>query len=58
MPPKIIGPIFHTLESILNQTVNIECKSFGIPMPTNFWSLNGRTVFPSEKIEVNTENFT
>uniref|UniRef100_A0A0R3RPN8 Hemicentin-1 n=1 Tax=Elaeophora elaphi TaxID=1147741 RepID=A0A0R3RPN8_9BILA len=52
VPPKIIGPAFRTIESILNQTVTIECKRTGIPTPKNIWSFNGRTIFPSEKIEI------
>ncbi|VIO88235.1 Uncharacterized protein BM_BM11652 [Brugia malayi] len=52
VPPKIIGSTFRKIESILNQTVNIECKRTGIPTPTNIWSFNGRTIFPSEKIQI------
>ncbi|VDK82636.1 unnamed protein product [Litomosoides sigmodontis] len=53
VPPKIIGSAaFHTIESILNQTVRIECKRSGVPTPTNIWSFNGRTIFPSEKIHI------
>ncbi|KAL3989826.1 Immunoglobulin I-set domain family protein [Acanthocheilonema viteae] len=52
VPPKIIGSAFRTIESVLNQTVNIECKRTGIPTPKNTWSFNGRTIFPSEKIQI------
>ncbi|CAG9531888.1 unnamed protein product [Cercopithifilaria johnstoni] len=52
VPPKIIGSAFRTIESVLNQTVTIECQRTGIPTPKIIWSFNGRTIFPSEKIQI------
>ncbi|KAM3729101.1 Hemicentin-2 [Dirofilaria immitis] len=52
VPPKITEEAFRTIESILNQTIHIGCKTTGIPMPKIIWSFNGRTIFPSEKIQI------
>uniref|UniRef100_A0A915Q1V7 Ig-like domain-containing protein n=1 Tax=Setaria digitata TaxID=48799 RepID=A0A915Q1V7_9BILA len=52
VPPKIAEPAFRTIESVLNQTVNINCRRTGIPIPKNIWSFNGRTIFPSEKTQI------
>ncbi|VDK55138.1 unnamed protein product, partial [Anisakis simplex] len=50
--PKIAGPPFQTIDAVLNQTVQMECKASGTPSPDITWSLGGKTIFPSEKTQV------
>ncbi|VDN03059.1 unnamed protein product [Thelazia callipaeda] len=52
VPARINEPAFRTIESVLNQTVSMECKATGIPAPNNVWSFDGRTIFPSDKIQI------
>uniref|UniRef100_F1KPK8 Hemicentin-2 n=1 Tax=Ascaris suum TaxID=6253 RepID=F1KPK8_ASCSU len=52
VPPKIVGPPFRTIDAILNQTVQMECKTSGTPPPEIIWSFDGKTIFPSEKTQI------
>uniref|UniRef100_A0A914V1R3 Ig-like domain-containing protein n=1 Tax=Plectus sambesii TaxID=2011161 RepID=A0A914V1R3_9BILA len=52
VPPRIVGPGFRTIDSIVNQTVQIECRTTGIPSPQVSWTHDGRPLLANPSVEL------
>jgi hemicentin len=52
VPPRIVGPGFRTIDSIVNQTVQIECRTTGIPTPQVSWSHDGKPLLAGPSVEM------
>lgn len=52
VPPKIHGPTFRNIEGIVNQTLQIECRTSGIPEPKIEWTKDARPLSLGSNMEL------